>query len=547
MIFETDPDTDRTYRERGWWRDGVFTDDLRAHVEASPDKVAIVSHRADRALPEVVSYRQFARLVDRVAGGLVELGVEDGDIVSFQLPNWWQIPVLAFACTRIGAVVNPILPILRRREVAYIVDRVQPAALITPDTFRGFAHGEMFADVARDTVGLDKLFVIGDEIPAGARGFDDYFLSTRWEETHDPASLDARRPHPDALAQIQFTSGTTGQPKGVMHSHNTLHAGVREMIDTYELGTGDVVLMASTMAHQTGYLYGAFMPLVCGMKVVYQDVWVADTALHLIEEERVTWTMGATPFVTDAVNAAESSDDDLSSLRIFVTAGAPIPPALIKRARESLGTELHAVWGMTENGAASLTRLGDTEERRASSDGRPWEGMELKIVDPETHEELPPGEVGSLLSRGAAQSPGYFKQPELRAAATDEEGWFDTGDLAYMDDDGYIRISGRVKDLVIRGGENIPVFEIESILFEHEAVAEVVVVGQTDERLGERACAVVVPKGEPPTLEQLTEFLEDRGMAKHFWPEFLEIVDELPRTPSGKVQKYRVREMVSGD
>lgn len=547
MEITFDPEKSAEYRRRGWWRDTLFTDDLRAQAARTPDKVAIVSQQADRARPEVLSYAQLTRLVDRFAGALLDMGVKPGDVVSFQLPNWWQVPTLAFAAMRIGAVVNPILPILRRREVRYIIERVQPAVVITPDAFRGFAHGQMLADIAAETIGLDRLVVIGDDVPDGALGFDEKFVRPRWEERCTEEMFDEIRPEPDALAQIQFTSGTTGEPKGVMHTHNTLHAGVVAMVDTYDLNSDDVVLMASTMAHQTGYLYGALMPAVSGMKVVYLDVWDARTMLHSVEEESVTWTMGATPFVVDAVEAAGSLDVDLSTLAIFVTAGAAIPPALIERASESLGTELHAVWGMTENGAVTFTRRGDSKERRASSDGRAWDGMELKVVDPDDRHELPAGEVGSLLARGAAQSPGYFKRPELRAATVDDEGWFDTGDLAYMHEDGYIRISGRIKDLVIRGGENIPVFDIESLLFEHPKVAEVVVVGRPDERLGERACAVVVPKGDAPELPELVAYLEERGMAKHFWPEFLEIVEELPRTASGKVQKFRVRQEILGD
>lgn len=540
------PGAAAAYRAAGCWRDRTIIEDLRDAAALHPDKVAAVTYRADKRVPETLSYGQVARLVDRVAGGLVELGVRPGDVVSMQLPNWWQFSVLVLACGRIGAVTNPLPPILRRREVGFALERTQSKVCVVPDRFRGFDHATMVADLTQALPSLEHVFVIG-EAPPGTERFDDYFFRQRWEERHDAREYDALAPHPDELAQIQFTSGTTGEPKGVMHTHNTLYAGVRTIPDALGLGADDVVLMASTMAHQTGYLYGALMPFSYGMKVVYQDVWDGSTMLDIVADEGVTWTMGATPFVIDTLAAARERPRPVPTLRYFTTAGAPIPPHLVEATEEVLGTtRLVAVWGMTENGAVTVTRPEDPKEVATASDGRPMPWMELKVVD-STGAEAARGETGRLLARGAAQFIGYFKRDDLYRAAVDDDGWFDTGDLARMDEEGGIRIAGRSKDLIIRGGENVPVAEVEAALYRHPSVREVAVVGVPDERLGERACAVVVPAGSPPTLDDLAGHLRECGMAKQFWPEWVTVVDDLPKTPSGKVQKFRLRQQLAGE
>ena len=517
-----------------------MVEDFREVAAAAPDKVAIVSdHAAGGA--EVLSFRQLARLVERFAGGLLELGVRPGDVVSMQLPNWWQFTALALAAMRVGGVVNPIIPILRRREVGFILERTESRVCVVPASFRGFSHGEMLAELKQTIPTLEHAFAIGSVGQPEVRDFAEHFMATRWEDVHRPEDLDRLTPAADAVAQIQFTSGTTGEPKGVVHTHNTLFAGMRALPEMQRLTADDVVLMASTMAHQTGFLYGLLMPMSMGMKVVYQDLWVAQRMLELVEDEAVTWTMGATPFVIDAIEAQRKTPRDVSSLGQFTCAGAPVPPPIVEAAGEVLGTRLVAAWGMTENGAVSYTTPEDPPDFASRSDGRPAPWMELRVVDGEG-KDVPPGEEGRLVARGASQCVGYFKRPDLYQAALTTDGWFDTGDLARMDDSGAIRISGRSKDIVIRGGENVPVVEVEAALYRMSSVREVAVIAVPDQRMGERACAVVVPNGEAPTLEAIRVHLEKEGMTRHFWPERLEIVTEMPKTPSGKIQKFRLRE-----
>jgi len=525
-------------------RTQTIVHDFLTHVREKADKAAIVSHHQASDTIETCTYRQLGRLVDRIAVALLDLGVQPGDIVSIQMPNQWQFSALHLAISRIGATTNPLIPILRDREARFILERTESPIFIVQDVIGSLHHAEMASNLHESIPTLQHVFAIGDRHPESVRNFDEFFLRTRWEDRCASAELDAFRPNGEAFGQLQFTSGTTGEPKGVLHTHNTMYAATLGIPVVLDLDENDVVLMASTMAHQTGFLYGLCMPMHYGMKAVYMDAWDPAVMLRLVQDEEVTWTMGATPFVLDACSAAQQTDTthNLASLRYFTCGGAPIPPHAIDLARRHLGTKLIAVWGMTENGVCTISSPTDSDEKVASTDGKPLPWMSARIAGPQ-NEDLPAGTEGRLLVRGASQFVTYFKRPDLYDAAHGADGWFDTGDLAYLTEDGYLRITGRSKDIIIRGGENVPVAEVEAILYRHPKVAEAALVGIPDERLSERGCAVIVPAGEiPPTLEELTTHLDQAKMARQFWPEHLEIRDTLPKTVSGKIQKFKLRQ-----
>ena len=547
-----DPTLSAHFRAEGWWRDRTYLDDFDDAVRAMPDKVAIASYRHDDpGHPSTVSYGQLARYVDRFAGALLDLGVQAGQIVSVQLPNDWLFAALTLACGRIGAVINPLVPIFRERELGFIVGRAESPVVIVPGTFRGYDHAAMLDRVLADLPAGTRGFAVGIDAPCGrVQPFEPHFLHRRWEDETPAERLRSQPIGPDDLAELQFTSGTTGEPKGVMHTPNTIFAGTRAFSETLALGPDDSILMPSTLAHQTGFLVGIVLPLATGMKVVYQDVWEAETFCRLADDEQITFSAGATPFLSDIVSACQRRGARLRTLRAYVCAGAPIPSPLVEATLLNAADVLVALWGMTENGGVTLTRPGDPVELVADSDGQPVGWMQIRIVD-EDGRMVPVGGIGRLLTRGASQTIGYFKRPDLYqgqlsaapAGEQDDRGlWFDTGDLARRRPDGGIRIAGRTKDLVIRGGENVPVVEVEALLFGHPKVREVAVIGYPDDRLGERACAVVLPEGEPPTLAELTALLDAAGMAKQFWPERIELVDAMPKTPSGKIQKFQLRE-----
>ncbi|NEK56849.1 AMP-binding protein [Geodermatophilus sabuli] len=535
------PQLAERYRAEGWWRGRSLLEDFLEAVAKQPDKAAIVAYRAGSPLPTTLTYAQLGGLVDRLAGAMLDMGVEREDIISIQLPNGWEFPVIALAAQRAGAIPNPIPPIYRERELRLMLGHARSKLLFVPDDFRGFPHGEVGRRLQADLPTLQHVVVIGDESDTQGPRWTADLLGERREL--DPAlkcKLDARVPTGEDIALLLFTSGTTGMPKAALHTHDTLWASGLPMPWAMELTGDDVAFMASTLGHLTGFYWGMLLPLSTGQKVVYQDVWDAPAALDLIEQEKITWTLSATPFAQDLVDAQEKSRRPVTDLRAFACGGAQIPPALAHAVKEHLGAELISLWGCSEGGTTTIHRIGTPIEMVAASDGHvvPWQ--ELRIVD----EDLQPvatGESGRLQVRGPGVFVGYLDQPEFTADSMTSDGWFETGDLGRQVTDGGIRFTGRSKDIIVRGGQNVPVVETENILISHPQVADVTIVGYPDERLGERGCAVVVPAGAPPTLKDLTDHLAQAGMAKQFWPERLEIVDQLPRTASGKIQKYLVR------
>ncbi len=521
----------------GLWPDRLIVDYLDDAVAAVPDKIAISAHDVTTGAKIRHTYAELGRLVDRIALGLVALGIEPGDVVSFQLPNWWQCTALHLACVRVGAVTNPLMPIFRQRELRFMLSFAESRALFVPARFRGFDYPAMVAELRPDLPALEHVFVIGGE---GESSFKGRFIDRRREDEMDArAVFEERRPGADDVTELIYTSGTTGEPKGVMHTANTLMGNILPFIDRVGLDADDVVLMASPLAHQTGFLYGMMMPVVLGATAVLQDIWAPDVGARIIEDERVTFTMASTPFLSDLTHTPALAEYDVGTLHTFLTAGAPIPPVLVQEASERLGALIISCWGMTENGGITTTTRDDPVDRASTTDGKPLEGIEVRVVG-DGGAPLPVGQEGRLQARGASAFVGYLKRPE--AYDTDEEGWFETGDLARMEAEGYIRISGRSKDVILRGGENIPVVEVEGLIYKHPAVQDVAIVAMPDPRLGERACAYVALKaGQSLTFEELTEFLLAQEMAKQYLPERLEIVPEMPRTPSGKIQKFHLR------
>ncbi|CAN7407603.1 cyclohexanecarboxylate-CoA ligase [Acidovorax sp. LjRoot38] len=531
----------RTQRvAEGHWRDRTINDALDACVAACPDKLALTALQVETGATTRFTYRELARMADRIAVGLSRLGVGRGDIVACQLPNWWQFTLIYLACSRIGAVMNPLMHIFRERELSFMLQHGEAKVVIAPQTFRGFDFEQMITALQPTLPHLKHVVVVGG---SGANSFDALLSGPEWEQQPDAqAILTAHRPGPDEVTQLIYTSGTTGEPKGVMHSANTVMANIIPYAERLHLGADDVVLMASPMAHQTGFMYGLIMPILLQASAVLQDVWEPTKAIALINAEKASFTMASTPFLTDLARTVADSGVAVPSLRTFLCAGAPIPGPLVEQARKALGAKIVSAWGMTENGAVTLTRLEDDDERSFNTDGCPLPGVEIKVVDVDGN-ALPPGEPGKLLLRSCSNFGGYLHRAHLNA--TDADDWFDTGDLARIDERGYLRITGRSKDVIIRGGENIPVVEVESLLYRHPAIAMAAIVAYPDERLGERACAVVVPKpGQTIDLPGLVQFLKDQKIAVQYIPERLIVRDVMPATPSGKIQKFKLREML---
>ncbi len=527
-----------TMRAQGYWLECTVDAFLARAVAKFPEKTAVIAYRDDHCRVQPIarlSYLELSARVSRAAGSLMALGVGRGDIVAVQLPNWWEFIVIALAAGRVGAVVNPLMPIFRERELGFMLSHSEAKLLVIPKMFRGFDHEAMILSMRER---LPKLRYVAVVDGLGPESFNDMWLK---DGASDLAFGETEGLRPDELAVLMFTSGTTGEPKGVMHSCNTLLACLTSLTERFRLANDEVLLCCSPMGHMSGFAAMFLQSIFLGGTLVLQDLWSASKGVAIMKAERVTHTAASTPFLADICEVVDHGAPRPDHMRTFLCAGAPIPPVLIERALKSLGIPVSSLWGMTESLTSTLTEPERATEKSSSSDGRAVAGVDVKVVDNEGN-VLPVGQTGSLMVRGAQMFLGYFRRPDLQTF--DAAGWFDSGDLAYADSEGYIRINGRTKDVLIRGGENVPVFEIEALLYKHPALAEVAIVGYPDARLGERSCAFVVLRAESMfDLASAQAYMAECHVAKQYWPERVEVLEALPRTPSGKIQKYVLREL----
>lgn len=529
-LTQFDEERARTYKENGWWPDRTLAGYLEDAAAADPGKAAIVD-RSGR-----IGYGDLQALVLQVARALVRAGVEPGDVVTCQLPNWREVQVIATACSRIGAVYNGIAPIFRERDMRVMLRLARPKVLVEPAVFRGFDHAGMAASLRAATEGLTDVVIVGGPAPEGMVGWDDFVASGS-----GAGSLPAP-PDPDTVTQAAFTSGTTGEPKGILHTHNTVLAATKAFVDEFALTSSDTFHMASTLGHQTGFLFGVQMPLMTGSTLVLQETWDAAEFVELLEAERISMTNGAIPYLSDLLHAPNFADHDTSSLRLFGCFGAGLPRPLVLRARELLpDCTVFGGWGMTETGLAVTNPLTDTLEQICDTDGVPCPGTEIRVLDESLRSDAPPGVDGELVTRGPLRHLG-FVQPELSSRYFLDGDWYLTGDRGHLLAGNRFVMTARSKDIIVRGGENVPVAEVESLLLEHPSVLNVAIVAVPDDRLGEKACACVICEpGESFTVDDMRAWLEQKKLTRQYWPELVEVLEEFPTTASGKVQKFRLR------
>jgi cyclohexanecarboxylate-CoA ligase len=511
------------FRRDGWWRDQNFLDDLRQSVAKRPNHTALLAHRAGRA--STVSYAELSRLTDRIARGLLDLGVRPGEFVGIQLPNIMEMLPLTLACIRIGARVSAVNAAYRRREIEFMFTMTGVRVFVTVDRL----GNERPARTGLELPSIEHVVVVGGDGPEGTLSFEEHLLGSG-------GAPDGKELGPDEPFLVLFTSGTTGEPKGALHSQNTLYAAIRGYQDALGLDDGLVKITPHSVAHYVGLVQGLLAPLTFGGASVVADVWDPAGYLDLIERHRVTMLYAAPNFVREILEAQRARPRDVSALRHVVSGSAPVPPLLADQVRETFGVGVHSLWGMTENGPVTMTRPDDPPDWAARSDGRPIGGMRTLIRPIDGRDDG----IGSLWVRGPAQCLGYYGRDDLYAKELDD-GWFNTGDLARDDGRGGVRIAGRAKDIIIHASFNVPVADIEALLDRHPRVADVALIGIPDAAVGERVCAVVVPAGEPPTLDELRDRLREAGVTGVFWPERLELLDALPRTAIGKVRKVELR------
>jgi acyl-coenzyme A synthetase/AMP-(fatty) acid ligase len=521
----------------GMWPGDHLIDRFTSRLADRTDQPLVVDRRGS------MTWGEAAVQVDRMAKGLIELGVRPGQVVQVQLPNRREFLLAVLAVESIGAVVNPVAPIFRSNEVGVMSELARPTAVVTVGSYRGFELAAMHVELRERHPWVGPIVVCDDDdgpaAPADTVAWSEV-LERGVESALDRLAIELCRPSPDDVCEIMFTSGTTGQPKGVMHTQNTINGAADLWLERVAPDCS-VFHMGSTLAHQTGYLYGIRAPITAGGTVVYQEVWDASEFARLIEQHRIQASMGATPFLADLLAVDDLDNRDLSSFVAFVCAGAAIPLPVLEEARRRLPCTVMPGWGMTETALSTTGHRSDPFEKLAT-DGVVLDGNEVRVVD-DDGQPVEPGVEGDLQFRGSLTFVGYIQGRELTESCF-RDGWFDTGDRATMDADGYISISGRTKDIIIRGGENVPVKEIEDVILRHPGVSGVALVAKPHDRLGEIGCAVIMgrPDGGPtPDLAALTTFLDDNGVTKQFWPEAIAVVDEFPMTPSGKIQKYQLR------
>jgi acyl-CoA synthetase (AMP-forming)/AMP-acid ligase II len=516
------PDMIARYRTEGAWLDRTIGSQLRSLASAAPDRTLFIDGRGSLTAAQVLDR------VSRLANALTQLGLQAGDVVSFQLPNWNEAVLVELACSMGGFVSNPIVPIYRDNEVGFILANARSRVLFVPETFRGFDYRAMLMRLAGRCPNLAHIIYVRSR----SGGFDTLI--------EDAAAEGLADPDPNHVKLLLYTSGTTSSPKGVLHTHNTIDCEVRNFAWSLGLGSEDVVLMPSTLCHVTGYLYGIQMPVSLGIPTVLMDVWNAATAADLVDRYGVTFTIGATPFLQELAQFSEREMRPLPSLRLFATGGAPVPPSVVHTAERAFADcRVFRVFGSTEAPTVTLGVLDEAAaDLRAYTDGRVV-GHEVRLLRPDGS-SCDVGEEGEIVTRGPELCVGYAW--ELNDAF-DEDGFFHTGDLGRFDVGGCLTITGRAKDLIIRGGENISPKEIEDVLYRHAAIRDAAIVAMPHARLGETVCAFVTLHGGAAfEMKDLRALVEASGLAKQKWPERLEVLDMLPMTPSGKVRKNILRE-----
>ena len=518
------------YRQQGLWGDASLADYWQQTARAMPDKIAVVDNHGAS-----YTYSALDHAASCLANWMLAKGIESGDRIAFQLPGWCEFTVIYLACLKIGAVSVPLLPSWREAELVWVLNKCQAKMFFAPTLFKQTRPVDLILPLQNQLPQLQQIVGVDKLAPATSS------LSLPQIIADNTPLTTAITTHGDELAAVLFTSGTEGLPKGVMLTHNNILASERAYCARLNLTWQDVFMMPAPLGHATGFLHGVTAPFLIGARSVLLDIFTPDACLALLEQQRCTCMLGATPFVYDLLNLLEKQPADLSALRFFLCGGTTIPKKVARECQQR-GIKLLSVYGSTESSPHAVVNLDDPLSRFMHTDGYAAAGVEIKVVD-DARKTLPPGCEGEEASRGPNVFMGYFDEPELTARALDEEGWYYSGDLCRMDEAGYIKITGRKKDIIVRGGENISSREVEDILLQHPKIHDACVVAMPDERLGERSCAYVVLKAphHSLSLEEVVAFFSRKRVAKYKYPEHIVVIEKLPRTASGKIQKFLLR------
>jgi acyl-CoA synthetase (AMP-forming)/AMP-acid ligase II len=523
------------FRRQGLWKDKTLHDAFDEKVEAAPDRIVLIDR--DRRY----SMAEFKEASRALGAGLLSGGIGKGDIVGVQLPNWVEFCFLQIALSRIGAVIQPLHMVFGERELHNLLSFNETDAVVVCREFRGRNYEEQMKAAGEGLEFLRTVIVVERDGTTGSQGMS--FDQVMDDGRKKLALLDEVKTDPDDVFYLNFTSGTTGNPKGFLHSHNTL---ISRMVMMAEMTAGDttrrVSLACSPMTHSYGH-FSTYSAALGGGAMVLVDRYSPTEILEFIERERVTTLSGTPAHIIGIIDHPDFSRIDTSSIKSVGVGGARSAPELIERLERIWGVKTGNTYGMGENLVHTVSRPDDPEEKIRESVGRPVPGVELKIVDANDRSKtLESGQIGEICFRGPTLFVGYHNLPEKTAETRDDDGWFFTGDLGYVDPDGYLYFAGRAQEVINRGGSKIFPKEVEDLLGGHPGVAAAAVVGMPDERLGERVCAFIVPREADVTLEEVAEYLREQKVMSYLIPEALVNVPELPMTPTGKIRKASLQD-----
>jgi len=528
---------ERIQRDGPLWCNKTIATGAWEKAEQRPDEVAIYLQGESS-----ITYGSIATEARRLITALRKLGLESGDVISFQLPNWRESVVLDIAASALGLIVNPVIPIYRDHELRFILKDANTRLIYIPERVRSLEFPSMINTLRSELPNLEFVVTV--------RAEQDYKGMLRYEDLIDNTPVDlATLPQvdPNSIKAILYTSGTTGTPKAVMHSHNTLARVIQNSLDYWQMDERDVMLMPSPVTHITGYGSGMVLPFITAVKSALMPRWDADAAVAFINEVGATASVGATPFLVELVAAAKRHKTGLPSMRLFACGGAAVPPQVIHEACVALDNcRAFRVYGSTETPIITLGFVREGQQLLAAETDGLIYAYDVKILD-EHGREVPSGMDGEIAARGAGMMLGYADSQQ-NAQAHDSEGFFLTGDIGHITADNAILITDRKKDIIIRGGENISAKEVEDVLHDHPDIREVAVVAMPHERLGEGVCAYIIPQAPDSTLDlaAVAAFADRAQLAKQKIPQHIELVSELPRTASGKVRKDVLRRQIKG-
>jgi acyl-coenzyme A synthetase/AMP-(fatty) acid ligase len=529
------------FESAGLWSTDTFHDLLVQRVQENPDKVFATD--GIRSL----TFRELFDAGQRLAVGLHRRGLRRGDTAAVQLPNWVEFIQVLTALSRLGVIMVPIMPIYRRHDVSYVLSNAGIRTVFTPENFGKFGYLDMYLGLRSEHPELTIVVARPDGTAEDITETDaDVFTLRQLEADTDDESarqeLDAP-PSPDDPFVIVYTSGTTSRPKGCVHTFNTYCAGSRALVGPFGYTETDVQFGPSPIAHTTGLVTSVLVPMLTGASTHVMDKWDPARGIDEIQRFGCTAAVTAPTFLHSLLSEYDPERHDLSTLRLWTCAGAPIPAAVVQQANATLPKlRVLSLYGRSENLVTTTCSVTDEVSRALTSDGRAVPGSDVKIVD-DNGKEVPRGTEGDIAYRGPAHMVEYLANPEDTAALFTKDGFSKSGDLGKMTDDGYVRVTGRTKDIVIRGGMNISVREIEEHLAHHPALQAYSVVGMPDERLGEKVCCYLVskPGHETPTVDELRKFLLAQGVPIQKTPERVVAVDSLPMTATGKIVKHELR------